>query len=132
MYIPAHFAQSDQATLYDFIQQNSFGLLISQVGCQPFASHLPFLLDRHSGPQGCLVGHMARANPQWEHSSGQEVLAIFSGPHAYISPAWYEADHVVPTWNYVAVHALGRLNVIQERDALVEIVRKSVEFYDRS
>lgn len=132
MYLPAHFVQPDQTKLYDFIQENSFGLLISQVDGKPFASHLPLLLDRRSGPQGCIIGHMARANPQWDQAGGQEVLLVFSGPHAYISPAWYEAEQVVPTWNYVAVHVYGRLEVIQDRNALVEIVRDSVEFYDQS
>jgi catechol 2,3-dioxygenase-like lactoylglutathione lyase family enzyme len=92
MYLPAAFAESDLTRLHDFIEQNSFGLLVSQVDGLPFASHLPFLLERPAGPHGTLVGHMARANPQWREASGQTALAIFSGPHAYISPTWYEAE----------------------------------------
>jgi transcriptional regulator len=88
MYIPAVFAEADQANLHDFVEKNSFGPLVSQFDGEPFASHLPFLLDRQSGPHGCLIGHMARANPQWQQADGQTVLAIFSGPHAYISPTW--------------------------------------------
>jgi hypothetical protein len=65
MYVPPHFAVSDPATLHDFIERHSFGLLVSRVGGEPFASHLPFLLDRAAGPHGTLLGHMARANPQW-------------------------------------------------------------------
>src|SRR5438445_13331101 len=109
MYIPAHFLESDLPTLHEFIERNSFGLLVSQCDGSPFASHLPFLLERSSGSRGTLVGHMARANPQWEQASGQRVLAVFSGPHAYISPTWYEADAVVPTWNYAAVHVTGHV-----------------------
>ena len=132
MYNPNHFKETGQTRLHDFIQQNSFGLLVSQVDGKPFASHLPLLLDRQSGPQGCVIGHMARANPQWQQAEGQEVLVVFSGPHAYISPAWYEAEQVVPTWNYVAVHVYGRLKIIQEQNALVRIVQDSVAFYDQS
>jgi transcriptional regulator len=130
MYIPAAFAETDQAKLHDFIETNSFGLLVSQVDGAPFASHLPFLLDRQSGPHGCLIGHMARANPQWEQADGQTVLAVFSGPHAYISPTWYEAENVVPTWNYVAVHAYGKMQAVEEPAALLQIVKDFVAYYE--
>lgn len=132
MYIPAAFAESDLAVLQGFIESHSFGLLVSQVDGSPFASHLPFLLDRNAGPQGTLIGHFARANPQWRPDAGQTALAVFSGPHAYISPTWYAADQVVPTWNYVAVHAYGKLCVVEERDALLDIVRDMVEVYERN
>src|SRR6201989_1495163 len=71
MYIPAAFAEPDLTRLHDFIERNSFGLLVSQVDGLPFATHLPFLLDRTAGPHGTLVGHMARANPQWREAGGQ-------------------------------------------------------------
>jgi transcriptional regulator len=132
MYVPAAFAETDLAALHDFIEQYSFGLLVSQAGGLPFASHLPFLLERDAGPCGALVGHMARANPQWHEAAGQSVLAVFSGPHAYVSPTWYEAEQVVPTWNYVAVHACGRVRVIEDEAALLDIVRRSVEVYERN
>jgi transcriptional regulator len=98
----------------------------------PFATHLPFLLDRTAGPQGTVVGHLARANPQWREAAGQTILVIFSGPHAYISPTWYEAEQVVPTWNYAAVHAYGRAEIVEEQAALLDIVRRSVEVYERA
>jgi transcriptional regulator len=128
MYIPSAFAQTDTATLHAFIEQHSFALLCStdETGV-PFASHLPLLLDRQAG---LLIGHMARANPQWRHADGRSVLAIFSGPHVYISPTWYEAEQVVPTWNYVAVHVTGVFRAIHDRDALLEIVRIAVERYE--
>jgi len=132
MYIPAAFAETDLKKLHEFVEQNSFGLLVSQVDGLPFASHLPFLLERQTGPKGTLVGHMARANPQWEQAAGQHVLAIFHGPHAYISPTWYEAEQVVPTWNYVAVYVCGRVQVIDDRDALLEIARATVGVYEQS
>src|SRR5262249_23860570 len=83
MYIPAAFAEADLGKLHDFIERNSFGLLVSQVDGLPFATHLPFLLERRTGPHGSLVCHVARGNPQWRQAGGQTALAIFSGPHAY-------------------------------------------------
>jgi transcriptional regulator len=130
MYVPAAFAERDLTKLHDFIERHSFGLLVSQVDALPFATHLPFLLDRSSGPHGALIGHVARANPQWREAAGQTVLTIFSGPHAYISPTWYEADQVVPTWNYTAVHAYGRIQIIDEQSTLLKIVQDTVRVYE--
>lgn len=132
MYIPAAFAETDQTRLHDFIEQNSFALLVSHVDGLSFATHLPFLLERTTGPHGTLVGHMARANPQWREVGDQTALAIFSGPHAYISPTWYEAEQVVPTWNYTAVHAYGRVEVIEDEGALLDIVERSVRVYEQA
>ena len=132
MYIPAAFAEHELTKLHDFIEQNSFGLLVSLVDGMPFATHLPFLLEKTSGPHGALVGHVARANPQWQQAGGQTALAIFSGPHAYISPTWYEAEQVVPTWNYTAVHAYGRVHIIEEENALLEIVQRMVRAYEQA
>jgi transcriptional regulator len=130
MYVPPHFAEHDPARLHAFVERHSFGLLVSQVDGVPFASHLPFLLDRTAGPHGTLIGHVARANPQWRELAGQTALVIFSGPHAYVSPTWYEAEHVVPTWNYVAVHAYGRAELITDRDGILGVVRQSVATYE--
>jgi len=132
MYVPTAFRELDGAKLSDFIERHSFGVLVSQIEGAPFATHLPFLLEREAGPHGTLVGHMARANPQWELSRGQTVLAIFSGPHCYVSPAWYEADNVVPTWNYVAVHASGKLEIVEDAAGLAKIVRNTTDYYERS
>ncbi len=130
MYVPAHFDESDPGKLHDFIEQNSFGLLVSQVGGVPFATHLPFLLDRAAGQHGTLIGHMARANPHWKELGAQTALAVFSGPHAYISPTWYEAANVVPTWNYAAVHAIGPVERIEDHETLLQIVQQSVKVYE--
>jgi transcriptional regulator len=75
---------------------------------------------------------MARANPQWREAAGQTALVVFSGPHAYISPSWYEAEQVVPTWNYTAVHAYGRVEVIRDEGALLDIVQRSVRAYEQA
>ncbi|MBT4867599.1 MAG: FMN-binding negative transcriptional regulator [Planctomycetaceae bacterium] len=130
MYIPKSFAETDQQKLHEFIGAHSFATLVSQSAAGPCASHLPLLLDAEAGSHGMLIGHMARANPQWEQADGQSVLAIFHGPHAYISPTWYEAVNVVPTWNYVAVHVYGTLRLQIDRGRLLDIVRQSVEYYE--
>src|SRR5262245_51222170 len=122
MYVPPAFQESDRSKLFDFVEAHSFGLLVSQLDGQLFATHLPLLVDRHSAAQGRLVGHVARANPQWRELADQQVLVVFSGPHAYVSPRWYEAENVVPTWNYVAVHAYGRCQLIDDPAALGDIL----------
>ena len=130
MYVPSHYAEADLPTLFDFIEQHPFGLLVSQHDGIPIATHLPFLLDRNVGDRGVLSAHVARQNPQWREFAGQKVLALFHGPHAYVSPAWYQAENVVPTWNYVAVHAYGRAELVEDRAGVLEIVRRSVAVYE--
>ena len=129
MYVPAAFAEADTARLHEFIRRNAFAVLASNGEGGLFASHLPLLIDPDAGPRGHLLGHMARANPQWRDARG-EVMAVFSGPHAYVSPSWYEEGGTVPTWNYVAVHAYGTLSVVEDRAALLDILRRSVTAYE--
>ena len=95
MYVPTAFAKSDTAKLHEFMKQNGFGVLTSSGDGGLVASHLPLLFDAHGGPRGYLHGHMARANAQWREVLG-EVMAVFSGPHAYVSPSWYEDQSEVP------------------------------------
>ncbi len=131
MYVPPAFARTAPAELFAFVEAHSFALLVSTRDGAPFATHLPLLLDRAAGPHGTLVGHMARANPQWRDLDGQPVLAVFAGPHAYVSPSWYEAEGVVPTWNYVAVHASGTFRLVDEPGAVTDIVAATVQTYER-
>ena len=130
MYIPAHFAQHDIGALHGAIDRYSFATLVSNRAGVMTASHLPLLLDRASGEHGTLLGHMARANLQWREAAAQEALAIFAGPHAYISPSWYEAAEVVPTWNYVTVHAYGRLQLIEDRAEVEPLLTRMVAVYE--
>jgi transcriptional regulator len=130
MYIPSSFAETDAAKLHEFIEGHGFGILVTQGESGTVASHLPILLDREAGSQGKLIGHMARANSQWKNADGTEALVIFHGPHAYISPRWYEAKNVVPTWNYVAVHVYGTLHLVSDRAALVQTLRDTVDKYE--
>lgn len=130
MYIPPSFVESDLSTLHDFIESHSFATMISQHAGEPFASHVPLLLDRAAGPNGRLIGHFARSNPHWQSIAEQTVLTIFHGPHAYISPDWMAARNTVPTWNYVAVHAYGRVRLIEDRKQLAGLLRRMVETYE--
>lgn len=130
MYIPAWFREEDTNILYDLIRQYSFATLITTPEGRPFVSHLPFLLDAERGPQGTLRGHIARANPQWQHfADGQESLVIFQGPHAYISPSWYADRSSVPTWDYAVVHAYGAPRLLDEAEtrALLHSLVKTFE-----
>jgi len=135
MYIPDNFAEDDLDKLHAFISANSFATLVSagrrtgDAG-EPLASHLPLLCDRSASPRGRLIGHMAAANPHWRDLDGEQVLAMFTGPHAYISPAWQATVNSVPTWNYVAVHVLGTARIERDPRRLEEIVRAYVDFYE--
>jgi len=130
MYVPPAFAETDQETLHQFIQEHSFATLVSSDGGAPCGSHLPLLLDRKAGARGTLIGHMARANGQWRQAQGRQVLAIFHGPQAYISAACYGVKNSVPTWNYVAVHASGTFHLRSDPTEVREILQKYVAFYE--
>ncbi|NWA05051.1 FMN-binding negative transcriptional regulator [Pseudomonas gingeri] len=127
MYTPSAFSEQDLPTLQRHIQDTRLATLVThgKLGLQ--ASHVPLLLDRGQGPNGTLYGHLARANPQWrELAEGGEILVIFPGGDAYISPSFYpaKAEHgkVVPTWNYVAVHAYGEAEVFDDAGRLRSLV----------
>jgi transcriptional regulator len=131
MYLPPAFREDDLGTLHAFVQQYSFATLITQHDGVPFASHLPMLLQPQASPYGTLIGHMARANPQWQDfATGQETLVIFQGPHAYVSPSWYAVHPSVPTWNYAVVHAYGTPQVITDRVALYDILQELVQTFE--
>lgn len=130
MYVPASFAVDNLEELHSAIEKYSFATLFSAVQGDLVATHLPLLLDRSKGPHGTLLGHVARANHQAEQAENQSVLAVFSGPHAYISPTWYEASPAVPTWNYVAVHAYGKLKVITSNEELAGMLNRMVNLYE--
>jgi transcriptional regulator len=132
MYTPNSFRQDDTDAVFGLIERHSFATLVSNVGGELTASHLPLLIDRHAGSTGQLLGHMARANSQWRALAGRDVLAVFSGPHAYVSPTWYGASPMVPTWNYLAVHVYGRFETIEENDALLDLLQLTATKYESS
>ena len=131
MYIPERFREDDTTTLQAFIREHSFGVLVTRGEDAPFATHLPFLYDAGGGDYGMLQAHMARANPQWRSfASEQEALVIFQGPHAYVSPSWYDVALSVPTWNYAAVHAYGVPRIIEDSQLLYEQLKTLVETHE--
>ncbi len=131
MYTPAPFQVHDSAELAAFMRRHSFATIVTHDGSIPHATHLPVLLREGAGPHGTLVSHMARGNPQWRHfENGQEVLVIFTGPHAYISPVWYGTHPSVPTWNYTAVHAYGVPRLVSDPARFAGMLHELVEFYE--
>lgn len=111
MYVPKHFAVTDRAELARFIEAHAFGILISVANGEPIATHVPFVILSH-GEHLTLGLHVARANPHWQMLEGADVLAIFQGPHAFVSASWYEQPKLsVPTWDYSAVHCRGRASI---------------------
>src|SRR5438034_9676651 len=131
MYIPKAFREDDLNTLHKLIREYSFATLITQHEGVPFATHLPFILDAQRGQNGSLLAHMARANPQWhDFASEQEVLVIFQGPHAYVSPSWYEVELSVPTWNYAVVHAYGIPRLLEDGEELYKLLKTLIETHE--
>jgi len=118
MYIPKHFKITDNETLYQFIQDNNFGQIISLSNSQFCCTHIPFLLTANKDK---LLGHMALANHQHQDMDKQEVLIIFTGPHDYISPSWYQGNGV-PTWNYQALHVYGQCTTFNDAEKLKSVV----------
>jgi transcriptional regulator len=127
MYIPKHFKISDENVIFNLIEENSFATLISQHNGEPYASHLPFLLNKD---ERALYGHFARANGQWKDIQNQQVLVIFQGPHSYISPSWYETKDAVPTWNYVAAHIYGEMEIVENEAEVFDSLRQMVKKYE--
>ena len=132
MYSPAAFKIDDHATLVAFMRQYSFATIITHDGEVPHAAHMPVLCRESSGGgEGTLVSHLARANPQWRHfENGQEVLVTFTGPHAYISPSWYDTQPAVPTWNYTVVHVYGIPRLVTDPQEFATMLEELVEFYE--
>ena len=129
MYLPKHFEETRVEVLHQLIHAHPLGALVTMTPDGLDANHIPFEVDPSPAPFGTLRGHVARANPVWRDASRDvEALVIFQGPGLYISPSWYatkrETAKVVPTWNYVVVHAHGALRVIDNRDWLRDFVEK--------
>ena len=128
LYTPDHFTARDRAAVSRLIHDHPFATLVTPAAVEPCVSHLPLLLVSDCEPHGTLLGHFARANPHARQASAQPSIAVFHGPHAYVSPTWYaEPETAVPTWNYAAVHAHGVLQLVEDAgearailDALVQ------------
>jgi transcriptional regulator len=125
MYTPPHFVEADVAALHALMRASPFALLATaRAGEAPLATHLPLLLDAGRGKLGTLIGHVARANAHWRAFDGKTpALAVFSGPHAYVSARWYPSARQVPTWNYEVVHAVGAPQRIDDPARVFELLR---------
>ena len=134
MYVPAHFAETDVAVLHDAMRRSGLATLVTQGSGGLIASHVPMLLDPEPAPYGTLLGHIARDNPQWRDAAAGDSLAIFLGPDAYVSPSLYATKKrnakVVPTWNYVAIHAYGRAEFFDDEARLRAIVTRLTEKHE--
>ena len=135
MYIPSAFRQNDLASLHREIRACRLATLVSHDEHGLQASHLPLLLRPEEGEHGTLYGHLARANPHWKALEGGEALVIFNGADGYVSPSWYpaKAEHgkVVPTWNYIAVHAYGRAEVFDDAERLLALLGALTDHHEQ-
>ncbi len=130
VYLPPAFAETRPALLVAYIERHNFGLLLNHGAAGLVASHIPFLVERRDEKLH-LLGHLARPNPQVEDLGRDgEVLAIFSGPHAYISPGWYAGGPSVPTWNYVDVDAYGTVRLIEDGAWLRGLLRRLSDHHE--
>ena len=131
MYIPNYYKNENLEEVKNFLIGNSFGILINQTNGKLTGTHIPMELDKDENGDDVLVGHISKANPQWENfNENEEILAIFNGPHAYVSSSWYEKENV-PTWNYIAVHIYGKIKII-EGEELLDSLKKLVDKYERN
>ena len=129
MYSPDYNRVEDKPELLAFLRANNFPILVTGTGGVLHASHLPVTIHEH-GAQIVIDMHMAKNNPQWKEFFDDEVMVLFSGPHAYISPRWYADQERVPTWNYATVHAYGVPAIISDRKAKAESQRRLIESLD--
>ena len=130
MYIPEHFKETNPERISALIEGHHFGMLVTAPEGVPFVSHLPFLFSRLADSQGKLLGHMARANPQWRHfSTVNEVLTVFQGPHAYVSASWYSSPGV-PTWNYAVIHLRGTPRIIEDETELEALLEQLTRVHE--
>ncbi len=126
MYTPSYHKNQNEIELFEFIKQNGFAILVSQVDGKLWATHLPLILM----PDRKLVGHISRGNKQWRDlPNGEEVMVIFQGPHTYISSSWYDHENV-PTWNYIAVHVYGKVRM-QSEEELIDSLRQLTNKYEK-
>ncbi|MEH7119456.1 FMN-binding negative transcriptional regulator [Neobacillus vireti] len=130
MYIPNYFKVTNVDEIWDFVQKNSFGTIVTTEQGKPIATHLPLRLMK-KGDDYYITGHMAYGNPQWRSfETCEEVLIMFQGPNAYISSSWYSHENV-PTWNYQAIHMYGKASIL-EKDELIEELTQMLEKYEET
>lgn len=129
MYVPKQFRFTDSERVLEFIKTFNFGTIVSTVASRPVATHLPFVVAQ-AGKNIVLSSHFARANTQWQDIEGKEVLVIFAEPHAYISPRFYDKKESVPTWNYVSVHAYGKVKIIADQEEVFAVLESMIDTFE--
>ncbi|HWD88391.1 MAG TPA: FMN-binding negative transcriptional regulator [Mucilaginibacter sp.] len=129
MYIPSFNTFTDKQEIISFIQRYSFATIVTMMNDKPFATHLPFLVKEENGKL-ILWSHFAKANPQSKEIFDRQSLVIFTEPHAYISPSNYETEKVVPTWNYIAVHAYGKATSLESAEQKAELLKHTIETFE--
>ena len=129
MYLPKHFIETDEEKLIAFMREFNFATFVTAENEVPFATHLPFIIERRDD-KIYLLAHLAKANPHWQQFKNKDVLVIFQEPHAYISPMLYEKVENVPTWNYIAVHAYGKIKTFPPVENLI-LLEKQVAAFDK-
>lgn len=131
MHIPNYYKNENLEDVKSFLVENNFGILINRTNGKLTGTHIPMELEMDENGDDVLVGHISKLNPQWTNfHDNEEILAIFNGPHSYISSSWYEKENV-PTWNYIAVHIYGKIKII-EGDALLNSLKRLVDKYERN
>ncbi|MCM3537966.1 FMN-binding negative transcriptional regulator [Priestia endophytica] len=129
MYIPRYFKVTNVDEIWEFVQENSFGTMVTTKQGKPIATHLPLQLVKE-GDTYYITGHVAYGNPQWRtFETCEDVLVMFQGPHAYISSSWYKQENV-PTWNYQAVHVYGTATILNEEE-LKQDLTKLLQKYEK-
>jgi transcriptional regulator len=131
MYIPKINVATDREETIAFMKEFSFATIITAKDNLPVATHLPFIIST-ADDKIILTSHFARANNQWEHVEDNAVLVIFSEPHAYISPRHYDKELNVPTWNYISVHAYGQGKIIRDSEAVFDVLKATINYYEAS
>ena len=127
MYIPKHFQINDEEIIYDFIEKYGFATLFSQHNGEPYATHLPLILNKVK-VRYMVILHVRTNNGRMLEN--QQVLAVFQGPHCYISPSWYETTKAVPTWNYVSIHLYGKMEIVEDQKVIFDSLNDMVNKYE--
>ena len=130
MYIPEIYKNENQEEIEHFIHENGFAIVVNQTNNKLWATHIPLILEPNKEKKNCLYGHVSKLNPQSKSlEENNNVLAIFSGAHSYISSSWYDHENV-PTWNYLAVHVYGKVRILNEEET-IESLKKLVNTYEQ-
>jgi len=128
MYIPPYYNEKDFSKVVDFVSRYPFGLMINKKNPEA-VTHLPFIIEQKENTLK-LVTHLAKANPHSDVLNNEDVMIVFQGPSAYISPSNYDHKTNVPTWNYIAVHMQGKAKIITEKEKLFQLMEQSINYFE--